>query len=278
MIDLSRYSERISDLTGMQSSSTDSDIIEFICKEEYYTAIPEPIPANKVLPDWYRDLEGKLDGDIGLRESSVKRCMPFLDALSLGWIIPLPGEVEIHYDEETKQYDYEDDFEEPLLGSHGPDQIGGVSNEMSQFPILKFHNMWHIKVPEGYSLLITDPINRYEPRFKTFSGVVDADMYFNTINFPFLWTGGSFDGVLDVGTPMVQVIPFKRDTLLSDARVRPFEGDEQIEAKREQVRLSSEESHYRNNLWQAKPGSRNLPPERFEKDESEESSGCPFHR
>jgi hypothetical protein len=51
-----------------------------------------------------------------------------------------------------------------------------------------------------------------ETRFKLLDGVVDTDTYYNNINFPFLWTGGDGEFFIAKGTPLVQVIPFRRES------------------------------------------------------------------
>jgi hypothetical protein len=41
---------------------------------------------------------------------------------------------------------------------------------------------------------------------------VDTDTYNGGINFPFVLNDPTFEGLIPAGTPMVQVIPFKRDS------------------------------------------------------------------
>jgi hypothetical protein len=41
--------------------------------------------------------------------------------------------------------------------------------------------------------------------------VVDTETYYMNINFPFLWTGGDGEFFIAKGTPLVQVIPFRRE-------------------------------------------------------------------
>ncbi len=258
MIDFSAVTTKVKSAANMESVGG-SDTIEFLCREKDVDVIPEPIPANKVLPDWYRNLEGKLGP--GTEQSTVKRCMPFLDALSMGWIIPLAAEVDME-SEEFGKAKYKWGFRDDLISGHSPDQLGGDEHPAAGMPILKFHNYWAMRVPDGYSVLITAPLNRMEPRFQVFSGVVDADSYFNFVNFPFLWTQPGYHGVLEAGTPLVQVIPFKRDGIISDGTVGQMEVDDLKELSRTSDRLGAEESHYRNNLWQAKSGSRMVKRER----------------
>ena len=77
--------------------------------------------------------------------------------------------------------------------------------------VFKFSNVWKIKTPPGYSCIFTQPFNRVSS-FKIIDGIVDTDTFDTQINFPFYWTGAiDKPTVLKEGTPMVQVIPFKRE-------------------------------------------------------------------
>ena len=55
-------------------------------------------------------------------------------------------------------------------------------------------------------------MNRIETRFDIISGIVDTDVYVNTIHFPFILTKRDEQFIIKKGEPMVQVIPFKRDS------------------------------------------------------------------
>ena len=71
--------------------------IEFLCLPEDKGVIAEPVPAKACLPEWFRripavDKDHLTPSNNGL---TVKRCMPFLDALSVGWIIPLAATVRL---------------------------------------------------------------------------------------------------------------------------------------------------------------------------------------
>ena len=235
----------------------DADHIEFVCKEEDYGVIPEPKPANKVLPDWYKKLEGKLGK--GLGQSTVKRCMPFLDAMTSGWILPLAAETEVKYEPERGEAEFSWEFSKSTISSHAPAQIGGEDHPHAGKGILKFHNYWGVKVPDGYSVLFLPPMNRVEPLFEVFSGMVDCDNYFNFINFPFIWTGGQYHDILDRGHPLIQAIPIKRDAMIGDAEVRAMTKDENKALNKTKGRLGTEESLYRDHQWEEKPASRNIP-------------------
>ena len=55
-------------------------------------------------------------------------------------------------------------------------------------------------------------MNRIETRFDIIAGVVDTDTYINTINFPFILNKRDQQFLIKKGEPMVQVIPFKRES------------------------------------------------------------------
>ena len=44
--------------------------------------------------------------------------------------------------------------------------------------------------------------------------MVDTDTYYNEVNFPYVWTGSEVgEFIIPRGTPLVHVIPFKREEL-----------------------------------------------------------------
>jgi hypothetical protein len=100
--------------------------------------------------------------------------------------------------------------------------------------------------------MFVPPLNRADERFTCFSGIVECDGYFEFINFPFVWNEPNFSGIVPAGTPLVQVIPIKRDTLFKDFTVRAFNDKDYKELKDTQRKRQSHESHYRDNIWERK--------------------------
>jgi hypothetical protein len=72
-------------------------------------------------------------------------------------------------------------------------------------------NHWAIKTPKGYSTMFIQPMHRESP-FTILPGIVDTDTYTAPINFPFIINDLKFEGLIPKGTPIAQVIPFKRDS------------------------------------------------------------------
>jgi hypothetical protein len=170
---------------------------------------PHPKPANRFIPDEYKKL--KRFSDDNLHNPTLKTCMPFLDSLTMGYIIP--------FDQDYVIDPVENDFavtpankEQSDFGFHAKTQLPQEWQKTAGGNAGKFHNKWLIKTSPGYSCLFIKPLNRMEPRFDIISGVVDTDNYVETINFPFILNKRDKQFLIKKGDPMVQVIPFKRDS------------------------------------------------------------------
>lgn len=185
--------------------------IIFSTEKHLLEAIPKPLKANKKLPEYFKAMPPQSNSNP--QSGTVKRCVPFLEASSFGYIIPLWSDVFVT----AKNGDITIEFPPNLmmdttLSSHDSVQIKGHPLENTKYGSipLKFHNPWIIETPENVSCLFTSPLNHMETRFKILDGVVDTDTYYNNINFPFLWTGNDGEYFIPQGTPLVQVIPFVR--------------------------------------------------------------------
>lgn len=192
---------------------TDQPIIRFICDAEDEGVIPPPQPALTALPDWFRRLPPVTPGQQSVTDTglTVKRCMPFLDAMMAGWIIPLAATVKMEIADDGATVNTGWQFDRTLVSNHGAHQVAG--NPHGARPPNKFHNFWTIRTAPGWSCLFVPPLNRPHPAFECFAGLVDTDAYAAPIHFPFVATGEDGFHVIERGTPLVQVIPFRRESL-----------------------------------------------------------------
>lgn len=205
--------------------------IEFICLQDYIDLkenYPKPIKLN--IPEWFKKLEHSHEAQ------TVKGCMPFLDALTSGYVLETPQDLFIEHGKMNKagiptsvwkfglskqnvrQLNLNLNDVGYTSGSvHGVDQLEGspLISKNRNLNFHKFMNPWKIKTPPGYSCLFTPPMNNKDDRFEIISGIVDTDTYPQEINFPFVMNGDKYpeySGTIKQGTPYVQIIPFKRDT------------------------------------------------------------------
>jgi hypothetical protein len=183
--------------------------------------IPEeytPTPASKLIPDWYKNLESYISGDKrpdgqGSTTATAKRCMPIFDAITSGYIISTHTDLFVSQkmDENGKLQPYYEWANFGAISFHPknqlPDHPDGSGHEFS-YP--KWNNSWSIKTPPGYSTLFISPLHRETPII-VLPGVVDTDTYNAPVNFPFVLRDSKMEGLIPAGTPIMQIIPFKRD-------------------------------------------------------------------
>ncbi len=226
--------------------------LEFMAQSGDYGNIPEPYPARKLIPEWYKALPPRLHP--GLESGSLKRCAPFLDAMVTGWIIPLAADVEIKSNENASGIEYNWQFNKPMIENHVRAQVTDdkCPAPHADQPPMKWLNWWAIKCPPDYSLLFMPPLNRPHEHFTVFSGLVDADGYFEFINFPFTWNTPNFHGIIPAGTPLVQVIPIKRSTILKNSIIREFTEQDSKNMESTRAKRRSHISFYRDKVWDRK--------------------------
>jgi hypothetical protein len=161
-------------------------------------------------------------GVVGDEDDTVKRCPPFIDAMTCGFLIPLICDVRVEGGEFTWDNDLPPggavSFARSPIGFHDASQVTGTPFFDSDRFLIKFHNLWTIQAPPGYSLLFTHPANRFDLPFTTLTGMVDCDRFHDAwINFPAHWHDANFSGVLPRGTPVAQCFPVKRETWVAGA-------------------------------------------------------------
>jgi hypothetical protein len=224
--------------------------IKFACIEEDWDVIPKPYSARKYIPEWFKALPMRIDNIERLNNSTVKRCVPFLDAMSVGYIIPLAADVEIRTNEDASGIEWDSKFYKNIIDKHGKKQITSQKSPhpSEHIPPLKFINHWLIQTPPGWSTLFIPPINREDNRFACIGGLVDTDVYNNFINFPFMFTQPNFTGIIPAGTPLVQAIPIKRDDILSKSKIEKFSESDYKKVDIASRKLKSHESYYRDEV------------------------------
>lgn len=100
-----------------------SQQIEFLCAPEDKGVIAEPRPAKDFLPQWWRKLAPVTPQAISPTNNglTIKRCMPVLDAMSLGWVLPLAATVRLEIKDGGKTLDAGWDFERTMVSFHAAD-------------------------------------------------------------------------------------------------------------------------------------------------------------
>ena len=209
------------------------ETMEFIADATMVGAIPPPIPAHLALPQWFKDQPNRQDeigeyGSGGPGIGTYKRCLPFVDVMRSGYIIPLWTDIGVDVVscdcgdencEEGKGVDIRwaesrNRVGNPIEGRNWK-SWGNIPDLATSVPdsSFTFINPWIIRTPPGYSSLITQPFNNVEyphPEIKLFTGLVNTDTYMAPVTF-FFHVKNPFRGMIKRGTPLAQVIPIKRE-------------------------------------------------------------------
>jgi hypothetical protein len=204
-----------------------SKVIRFLAlNDNAYKNINPPIPATKAMPEWYRSqpsvIEEKNDFARGIIASTIKRCMPIFDMMTAGYVITTPCDIFIDAtDPEKLTYSVpvqiKSGIQADLFATHAIEQYQNypIDKEKYHKDLLRLHPLWAMKTPKGYSTLVIQPHHRDGSPLTAFAGIVDTDTFATDGHFSFLVEKG-FKGVVKQGTPLVQVIPFDRQTWESE--------------------------------------------------------------
>jgi hypothetical protein len=172
-----------------------------------------PILASKFIPQWYKDMESYIGGERKPSENAgttgtLKKCIPVFDAITAGYLILSPADVFVSQKDGAPFYQWAN---YGLIQFHPVEQAPDHPNRNGHISYPKWINPWAIRTPEGYSCLFTAPKHR-DNVFTILDGIVDTDTYSAPVNFPFVLNDTTFEGLIPAGTPIAQVIPFKRDS------------------------------------------------------------------
>jgi len=172
-----------------------------------------PLTAVKEVPDWYRNTpeyandQGKRFTDSKHTPHTIKKCMPVFDAITAGYILYTQVDVQVIQQDGLPFYIWPD---QNAIDFH-PIEQAPLHPARNKAPYPKWVNPYAISTPPGYSTLFTQPMHR-ESVFTILEGIVDTDQYKAPVNFPFVLKNTEWEGIIPAGTPMAQVIPFKRES------------------------------------------------------------------
>jgi hypothetical protein len=219
-----------------------SNIIKFFNWHE----IPDgvyPRPAGRPMPKWWQEMnsyggwgpnkdstERKVDINSGMDNASIKRCQPIIDSMTLGYIIKTHAELYIESKHNDSIFLTEEICPAPsvITTATYPRRVSDSPNSGTSFHpfgqamehpyskkqeqhLLKIFTPWTLKTPPGYSVIFHSPLNDQNEYFDVVPGVMDSDQFFPKLNFMIALKDKNFNGIIPAGTPLIQVIPFKRE-------------------------------------------------------------------
>ena len=200
--------------------------VQFQAFNEYVEAAQaDPTTASSFLPEWYKKLSRYINNSDKpiktLGRKDVKTCVPFRDAMIVGYMYILPADIEVAISD-TGDVDIFYNHQLPFKVAEKRGDINDLNNQgygmphpLGTSPIMfAWAPMWGTKTSKKDSIFITHPLNRYDLPFVTTSGIIDSGYFGIAGNIPFFIKEG-FTGIIPKGTPIAQIIPFQRDEWIS---------------------------------------------------------------
>lgn len=215
-------------------------------------------PAVTMTPEWYKQTQRwatipEGEPNLGMNPwPGLKHCLPFLDALSIGYYILLDQDIVVIRDNGNVTIDWERKEFPPVefRPPHVTNPLQAPAGYGAEY--MHFHWFLHasIRPPDGYSMIITHPFNRYELPFFTLTGVVD-DYALPGANASF-FLKNDFEGVIPKGTPLAQVIPFKREVWKAVNNPGMWEESRQSSSGDFVSQKELLDGYYRKTIWKKK--------------------------
>jgi hypothetical protein len=212
-----------------------------------------PVPSNKLLPDWYKKAKSYLNDEkkprIDEAYVTIKRCVPVFDSITAGYLILLNKDMYCEQTPSGPYFHWRTDGEKDtstMITQHSKFQAQShPDNNLGHQ--LKIENPWIIKTDPGYSCMILPPMHR-DNEIIILPAVVDTDLFYEKINFPFNLKNKNFEGLIEAGTPIAQIIPFKRESY----QMKVSELDKNRSTISQKIIASKLFDSYRNSYWSRK--------------------------
>lgn len=209
--------------------------IEFTAYSEDTVKNFKPVLASAVKPDWWKRMRVQ-ELVQGTTVQTIRACPAMDDWTKMGWYLCANRDIGVinganpNDDDDTRYTTVDFDGEGYNSATHPAIQMGNVFNylEPHEAPIkdaFKMKNPWNIKTPKGFSCFYLDPFMHQNKYFKTWQGIIDTDTFNTNIDnaqiifYPVV--NHSF--VIEKGTPLCQIIPFRRDEWVGSYQLRDHE-------------------------------------------------------
>lgn len=226
--------------------------------QKYFNTHERPRPSNSYIPEWFKNMppyepsdespEGKkiiienLDSN-----ATAKKCMPMLDAITTGYTVSLWSDVQIRQINGAPRITWrthQNIFEEHA--NYGAPLVvppPGYSNF-----VFKYITRFRVETPRGYSIIVRSPAGHNDLPFYAIPAIVDSDKGYLDSTIP-VWVKKDFEGIVEKGTPVAQIIPFKRESWKSEFS---WISEQQNQEREDRTFNSTLVNHYIKNVWSKK--------------------------
>ena len=178
-----------------------------------------PRPTREFIPDWWRTpkvTDPLTSLHTGLK-TNVRSCPSFPEYFSQGYVLPMWADTTLQFDKATGNWSWRcgRDGSPYIIDIHPNDQFLDYAPAKMQGVdvdfLFKLISPWRLKTPKGYSVLQLPMFYHFNQDFSVLPGIIATDMH-HELNQQVAYHGKGEEIFIPKGTPLVQYIPFKRDS------------------------------------------------------------------
>lgn len=183
-----------------------SDTIQFYCKPSLRGRIPEPHSVQQHVADDIKNYP--YQQTLGVNNRLPEPTEQTTELHKEGWLLPFPSDLLIRNPENKPAY--------PVAGD-SMQRTGFITNYRDEYSITndrsiaQISTLWHVTVPDGYSILYTKPVIGENNHMTIIPGLIDGDEFPARIDVPVIIDNEHFR--VQSGDPFVTVYPINRDII-----------------------------------------------------------------
>jgi len=192
--------------------------IKFFSSDEAAVKHFPPLPASKILPEWYKDLpvrahpapetaQGYADRH-NKTTMGIKGCIPVSDYMTSGYVVRASADIVITPERNGDVAGFYWSSPAMDVGGHAHAQCPVHMNKVRN-DYIKIVSTWRFVTPPGYSCYMYQPEFFLNENIRLFPAVVDTDSYNCEVTFPGVVVADT-TFTIHAGDPLMVVFPFKR--------------------------------------------------------------------
>lgn len=200
--------------------------IKFIMVGDHAAKTSLPIePAVHHTPEWWKRMEqhypsGALDLENRIPNLSPKKCFPLFDAMTAGYLLRTWADMLVTQTSDGPVFKWK--VTVPMVEQHQRitrDMPAPVGYHPQVF---KYEARMRTVTDRGYSMFVVPAWGHNPLTLHAVPGIVDSDGPTTAFSYPF-WVRADYEGVVPKGTPLAQIVPFRRESWVSHTAVESHE-------------------------------------------------------
>jgi hypothetical protein len=216
----------------------------------------DPVKVSSQIPEWYKHQPATMNNQEyptgGQLPNTVKKCQAIFDAMTAGYLLKLPCDLFIDSTVTPPDIQFPQQLQfvqHILLSAHPREQVSHmpIDEDIYLPDILRIHPLWLVGTERGCSSLFLPPMHSEVLPITAVPAIVDTDKFQSDGHLSYLVKKG-FKGIVKKGTPIVQVIPFRREDWTHEI----IETDDNVINEQRAIVRSQFKNSYRNEFWEKK--------------------------